>query len=533
MSELTFISQNEWPILPTHFTYPFLYNPHPFTKHVIETLKRQLPRFSQGQMFAVLVVKNTQQELAYLAGFSGSSLLNDIDNVAFVPRVINDDIEQALHDEYQAKVKGVNQQITELESSEELALLTQQCAAYQAQASKEVNAKQTEIVNARKKRKQQRLEAEQEGDFDYIHELNQQSIEQKKALKKLKLTWQEKIDDLELKKDFILNKINSLKLILNNLNEDLKSKVNAEFRILNSNRDVKNLNQFSIDELVIDAADEAIIKLLQFAFKSHLTPVSFGQFWWGPSPESEVRHHGRIYPVSQTKCKTILQHMLAGITVDTDPLLTRLSYKTQLNIIYQDDHFVVINKPVDLLSVPGVNIENSVYTQVKMLFPYAEGPLIVHRLDMATSGLMVVALNKSVHKHLQQQFIQRTVDKRYVALLEGNLQQEQGSIVLPLRPDLVDRPRQVVCAEYGRYAETKWQVIERKGDVTRVWFYPKTGRSHQLRMHAAHQQGLNMPIVGDDLYGFSAERLHLHADLLGFVHPYTNEKKVFQVDADF
>jgi tRNA pseudouridine32 synthase/23S rRNA pseudouridine746 synthase len=153
---------------------------------------------------------------------------------------------------------------------------------------------------------------------------------------------------------------------------------------------------------------------------------------------------------------------------------------------------------------------------------------------MATSGLMVIALNKTAHKILQKQFIQRTVKKRYEALLEGILNVEQGVIQIPLRPDLADRPRQVVCKAYGKFAETRWQKVAEENNRTRVYFYPKTGRSHQLRMHAALNQGLATPIVGDDLYGIKpAERLHLHADLLAFIHPTSNKTMTFQLNADF
>jgi len=170
---------------------------------------------------------------------------------------------------------------------------------------------------------------------------------------------------------------------------------------------------------------------------------------------------------------------------------------------------------------------------MKQQFPQATGPLIVHRLDMSTSGLMVIALTKQANKNLQQQFIKRTVKKRYVALLDGVLEQDEGSISLPLRVDLDDRPRQLVCYQYGKLAETQWQVIDRTSSNTKVYFYPKTGRTHQLRVHSAHSSGLDMPIVGDDLYGTKADRLHLHAELLTINHPDTKESMTFQTEAEF
>jgi len=204
----------------------------------------------------------------------------------------------------------------------------------------------------------------------------------------------------------------------------------------------------------------------------------------------------------------------------------------------------IVNKPAEFLSVPGKEIEDSVYARMRQTFPHATGPLIVHRLDMSTSGLMVIALTKDAHKQLQKQFIQRTVTKRYVALLDGIPaqmtaqvadQQTTGHISLPLRGDLDDRPRQLVCQEFGKVAETDWELshIDKNTRQTRVYLSPKTGRTHQLRVHCAHLDGLNTPIVGDDLYGKRANRLHLHADLLVLQHPMTRELMRFQVDPDF
>ncbi|MFT5860692.1 MAG: tRNA pseudouridine32 synthase/23S rRNA pseudouridine746 synthase, partial [Flavobacteriaceae bacterium] len=166
-------------------------------------------------------------------------------------------------------------------------------------------------------------------------------------------------------------------------------------------------------------------------------------------------------------------------------------------------------------------------------YPELTGPIIVHRLDMATSGLMLIAKNKHVHKILQRQFIERTIKKRYVAVLDGLLNDESGTIDLPIRLDIDDRPRQLVCYVYGKPAQTEWKVIERKDGKTKVHFFPITGRTHQLRVHAAHSDGLNLPIVGDDLYGKRGERLHLHAEWIEFMHPMTRERMELQVDSEF
>jgi tRNA pseudouridine32 synthase/23S rRNA pseudouridine746 synthase len=202
-------------------------------------------------------------------------------------------------------------------------------------------------------------------------------------------------------------------------------------------------------------------------------------------------------------------------------------------VVIEDDYLALVNKPAEFLSVPGKQVKDSVVARVAMLYPDATGPLIVHRLDMATSGLLLIAKSIEIHKELQSQFIKRKVKKRYVALLDGLLKEDHGMIDLPLRVDLDNRPNQMVCYEHGKSAQTKWEVIERRENQTLVHFYPITGRTHQLRVHAAHQLGLNTPIVGDDLYGTKANRLHLHAESITFNHPVSKESITVTVAADF
>jgi tRNA pseudouridine32 synthase/23S rRNA pseudouridine746 synthase len=186
-----------------------------------------------------------------------------------------------------------------------------------------------------------------------------------------------------------------------------------------------------------------------------------------------------------------------------------------------------------MLSVPGKNDLDSILQRLHNLYPRATGPLIVHRLDMATSGLLLAAKTKEVHKELQALFETRLIQKRYTALLEGELETDEGIIDLPICPNPMDRPRQMVSREYGKRAVTSYRVLERKGGSTRVTFYPHTGRTHQLRVHAAHPEGLNHPIVGDDLYGQPSDRLYLHAAALEFVHPVTGEKLRIVKESDF
>jgi tRNA pseudouridine32 synthase/23S rRNA pseudouridine746 synthase len=259
------------------------------------------------------------------------------------------------------------------------------------------------------------------------------------------------------------------------------------------------------------------------------------EFWWGASPKSEVKKHQQYYPACTGKCQPILKHMLVGMQMDENPFLYNYAQGKNLDIIYRDQDILVVNKPSEFLSVPGKEISDSVYLRIKQQFPDATGPIIVHRLDMSTSGLMVIALNPQANKYLQKQFIHREVHKQYVALVEGLPQQNEGEINLPLRGDLYDRPKQIVCNQYGKQAITQWQVLERhpEKNQTKVLLTPQTGRTHQLRVHCAHAKGLNMPIVGDDLYGTLANRLHLQAQSLKIKHPVSKQVMTFKLEAEF
>jgi tRNA pseudouridine32 synthase/23S rRNA pseudouridine746 synthase len=222
--------------------------------------------------------------------------------------------------------------------------------------------------------------------------------------------------------------------------------------------------------------------------------------------------------------------MLQGIPMEENPFAINPAEGKELAIVFEDDYLLLVNKPAEFLSVPGKQITDSVQTRIKTLYPNA---MIVHRLDMSTSGLLIFGKTPDIYKKLQAQFIKRNVKKRYVAQLDGVLSEDSGSINLPLRGDLHNRPNQIVCFEQGKPAQTHWEVIERKDNKTLVYFYPITGRTHQLRVHAAHSLGLNTPIVGDDLYGTKADRLHLHAERITFVHPISKEIITFTCEIIF
>ena len=272
-------------------------------------------------------------------------------------------------------------------------------------------------------------------------------------------------------------------------------------------------------------------KLLQYAFKNHLRPVAIAEFWMGKSPRGEVRHHGHYYPACRGKCLPILTFMLQGMDVDKESYaIDRADTCMEPEIVWHDDTIIVVSKPSGLLSVPGRINAPSLEDILSKTFGKVFMP---HRLDMDTSGLMVVARNEDAYKNLQQQFYSRTVYKRYEALVDGELPVgKRGTIELALRPDPLDRPRQVVDPLHGKAAVTDYEVLASKTN-TLVSLTPHTGRTHQLRVHCAHEEGLGMSIVGDTLYGRKAHRLCLHAAELSFNHPLTGERLHFSKKPDF
>lgn len=267
-------------------------------------------------------------------------------------------------------------------------------------------------------------------------------------------------------------------------------------------------------------------KLLQYAYHHHLKPVCMAEFWWGESPKAIIRHHGQFYPACRGKCKPVLSWMLQGLDVDPNPDEISTSHLTP-EIIYEDEAMVVLNKPSGMLSVPGKTEDYSVATWAQDRWP---GTMIVHRLDMGTSGLIVVAKTKASYLALQEQFVKRTIKKRYIAIVDGIVKKENGRIDLPLSFDPLNRPRQKVDYKKGKSAITEYAVLASKDRHTLIALYPHTGRTHQLRMHCAHSDGLGCPIVGDELYGRKADRLYLHCDHLELIHPITGKEMIFNLE---
>jgi len=539
--------------LPERFTFPFCYQPDPLSLAAVQQLQQEVQReqilqqaLSQsGKMLGVLVVKNSQQQLGYFCAFSGKELADEC-NINFVPPIVSSENKADFYDRESKIINQLNSELDELASNPKLNQYQQQLSAMQAEESQALTQLRAQMAASKQLRKAQRESAKNSlGDNELAQRLQQLAIESvadKNALRDLKQYWQDKITEIADQLALLIDAIQAIKNQRKRLSTRLQKKLFKQYRLLNSAGIEKDL----IDIFASaphpmppsGAGDCAAPKLLQFAFSHHYTPIAMAEFWWGKSPKSAIRQHKNFYGACLGKCQPILQHMLAGITLDDNPLLINHAEGKSLPIVYQDEHMVVVNKPGEFLSVPGKHVEDSVYLRIKQQFPHATGSLIVHRLDMSTSGLMVLALTKRAQKHLQQQFINRAITKRYLAIVEGDITEQYpqltGEITLPLRGDFNDRPRQLVCFEHGKAAKTQWQVIGNVNGKTKLYLYPETGRTHQLRVHCAHFQGLNSPILGDDLYGKQpAKRLHLQAQKLTLTHPVTQEKMSFEVDEDF
>ena len=471
--------------LPEQFTYPFHYTPHPLcvmaTTEVQTYLQSRTDWHSElqhGKMFGVLIVLNPEGTIGYLAAFSGN-LAGSNHHDFFVPPVYDLLNPDGYFKREEARISELSVILNEVKN------LNTSTSDFQVLRSALDDKSQNDI-----------------------------SLEQLKEERKQRSI-------------------------------ALQQWIFRQFRLRNAlgeEEDILSIFEHTAHRLPPAGTGEcAAPKLLQHAYLNGLQPLAIAEFWWGDSPKGEIRRHGHYYPSCRHKCEPILGFMLQGLDVEPNPLLTSVTDADQLETVYEDDWLLVVNKPAGMLSVPGKTGQASVLSILQERYPDATGPLLVHRLDMATSGLLLAAKDKDTHALLQKQFEGRTVKKRYIALLNGIPQVEsKGFIRLPMRPDFDNRPLQMVDYEYGKPAVTRYEFLDviqseakDQNTSTRIALYPETGRTHQLRVHAAHPEGLNCPIVGDPLYGQAADRLYLHAESLHFQHPVTNQRVKVTKEAPF
>jgi len=536
--------------LPTLFLSPFNNKPHPLAVRASKLLQEKLNsqsgcqhNFSElngGKMFGVLVVRDAENRIGYLSAYSGM-LAKNWKLPGFVPPVFN----QAMLDKFlpagEVQLAEFSKQINHIENNPEYKTLKIQLKKLIQRRDNELTClSETHRLN-KYNRRQQRNNAEDSSNEDkekLLSRLSFYSQEDKREKKVIIKNWQARITSVSNKIDNFERKIESLKKARAKLSKNLHKKVFSNYLLKNLHGEQKNIVDFFDNaQPPGGTGDCAAPKLLQYANHCKLTPLAIAEFWWGASPATKIRHHGHFYPSCRGKCHPILPFMLKGLDVQIwESPGSYYSDPQAPETIYEDDFLLVVNKPSGLLSVPGKETKDSVLTRLKVRYPKATGPLLVHRLDLDTSGLLLVAKIAKVHKKLQQQFIQRKIEKRYIAVLEKSLPSsilKTGTIDLPLRVDYDDRPRQMVCFTHGKPAKTHWEIIRRGIGTTYIYLYPVTGRTHQLRIHMAHLNGLNTPILGDRLYGTESGRLYLHAERLCFIHPITGNQTEVNAPAPF
>lgn len=540
--------------LPKRFTFPFCYEPHPAVVKAAEEVQQYIvsvpewqEEINKGKMFGVLIVEDAEGRTGFLAAFSGL-LADSNDHPYFVPAVYDILQPDGYFKTHEEEISNINQKVKALESSSERKHFMELLEKQKTEAAEAIDAYKTEMAEAKKRRDWIRAESSNTstqqpanhsplygrgagGEASLIHE----SQFMKAELRRMKKRFAEEIEKTERQLTIINNEIASLKQQRKQMSDTLQRWIFNQFSMLNALGERRTLTEIFAETTMgippSGAGECCAPKLLQYAYEHGLKPLCMGEFWWGESPVGEIRHHRHFYPSCSCKCKPILGHMLKGLDVDDDPMLR--NWNGELETIYEDEWLAVVNKPAGLLTTPGRNNMPSVWSIMSERWPDASGPIIVHRLDMATSGLLVVAKTKEVHQQLQQQFEQRTVKKRYCALLDGIPEKKEGEICLPLIADLNDRPRQKVDFANGKEAHTLYKVVEARDGQALVHLYPITGRTHQLRVHCAHQQGLNIPITGDELYGTRAQRLYLHAAELALTHPVTKSIMAFKKEKGF
>ena len=570
--------------IPERMNNPLDYQPHPLCIAACKELQNYLSQredwreeIGKGKMFGVLIVENTQPEpgtpeIGYLAAYSGQiGGRSDWDD--FVPAVFDYLQPDGYFKTHEAEISDINQRIKQLEGNEHIKEAKSLILQLQEERKQTIAAYQEKMKEAKAKRDARRktgnLTPEEEA------EMVKESQFMKAELRRLKKSLSEKTT-LETEYEVFQADILRLKQLRKTLSDALQQWLFSQFRMQNHEGKMKDLLEIFRDAALRDYPQATLAtsriaslkmvppagsgeccepKLLQYAYLHGYRPLQMAMFWWGESPKEEIRHHLQFYPACNGKCKPILHWMLPDRVFDS-----KIAEKQALETLYEDDQLAVIYKPSGLLSVPGKDSSQpSVYSIMRKKYPAASSPLIVHRLDMATSGLMIIAKTDFAYHRLQKEFLHHRVQKKYIAIIgckdqeacdkiwekakkeelkeegKSSIATEKQKISLPLMPDYLDRPRQIVNHEQGKEAITEYEVLDRI-DAThlRLALYPKTGRTHQLRVHCAHHEGLNAPILGDPLYGNEkASRLHLHAEEITFEHPFTGKEINIKREADF
>ena len=583
---------------PRQFTYPFWYDVDPLAEaaseelqHYIATTGLMSAETGCGKMFGVLVVEYEDEEGAlqrgFLAAYSGL-LGGRNDWQYFVPPVFDAQQPDGHFKRTEREISAINREISAIEHDPQYLQSMAQHEETMKRLQAEVEAFKVEVDAAKARRDARRKSGEplsEEEQAEMVRESQFMKAElrrRRKAMEQAESTFHNPRATL----------LKSLQFQRKQMSDELQRWLFAAYRMLNAKGEERDLidifREYTHAMPPAGAGDCCAPKLLQYAYQHRLRPVCMAEFWWGESPASEIRHHLHYYPACRSKCLPILTHMLKGLDVAPNPLAQK-RHTVEPRVLYADEYILVVDKPAGMLSVPGkaddsasVSVEEYFANNSKLKTQNSKFLKAAHRLDMDTSGLLVLARTEQAYVELQRQFASRETVKRYEAVLCGvpkhttphstfrsdvpepitqnskfktqnsSTQPDGclGAISLPLIADINDRPRQRVDMEHGKPALTLYNIVEvraadantavvyttKKADksLTLVHLYPKTGRTHQLRVHCAHPQGLACPILGDPLYGTErADRMYLHAAELTFRHPITGEPMHFLSPSGF
>ena len=563
--------------IPERMNNPLDYEPHPLCIAACKELQAYLAErkdwreeIDKGKMFGVLIVEKNDKEIGYLAAYSGQ-IGGRSDWKGFVPAVFDYLQPDGYFKTHEAKITELNQRIAHLINNPEIKETERILNKLHKVQEHKLNLHKMQITEAKAKRDARRQEASlHPGTKGLTSEEEQAMIKESQFLKAELRRFKKLISQktpLEEMYDNYQKGLQEIKQLRKSDSDELQKWLFSQFKMLNDKGESKDLLEIfkEFNQMVPPAGSGECCepKLLQYAFEHGLKPLQMAMFWWGESPKEEIRHHLHFYPACNGKCKPILHWMLPADVFEQASADAYIYNKVET--LYEDQELAVIHKPEGMLSVPGKDAQQpSIYSWARKQFPEATGPLIVHRLDMATSGLMVIAKTEFAYHRLQKQFTSHQVQKRYVAIvcckdkdMAQRIKDATKMISLPLMPDYLDRPRQIVNHEQGKEAITEYEVLgseERrvkseefnsaanhevqssnlKVQCIRLALYPKTGRTHQLRVHCAHREGLDAPILGDPLYGnVKADRLYLHAEAITFKHPLTGKEIHIERKADF
>lgn len=530
--------------VPGQFPNPFSYIPCSLCREAALSVRRYLQQrpewhneLQSGKMFGVLVVEAPGGEMGYLAAFSGN-LQGRNDHHFFVPPVYDLLNPDNFFKTGEREISALNREIEVLEQTPEYVSLIGKIETGRREFEAEIDRLKRVYMDGKAAREEQRrriLGGGIVGAEDFLNKINRESQFQKGEIKRAERRMKKELESLELELQGMKGRIDALKRLRKEKSAALQEEIFESFTFLNAKGENKSLLQifreYYNDATVLPpggAGECAAPKLLQYAYLNGFRPISMAEFWWGDSPKGEIRKDGEFYPSCKGKCAPILGFMLQGLDVAAP---VHSDFSGTPKVLYEDEWIIAVDKLSGLLSVKGKDpLEKCVLDYL-----VDKGYFVVHRLDMHTSGVLLLAKTEAVYKEMQRQFACREVEKCYLAVLDGVVSVNtagdavkwenghSGEISLPLAPDYAHRPCQKADFESGKESVTRFEVVgSAHSGVTVVKFYPLTGRTHQLRIHSAHPLGLNVPIVGDLLYGKPAERLMLHAWSVKFKHPVSH-----------